>query len=118
MKGEPIEIWGDGSIVRDYVHVDDVADALLSAATYSGTHSLFNIGCGVGTSLNELVELIQRHIPHPLKINYKPGRGFDVAQNVLDIRRASVEMNWRPMVGIQAGLERMLNKKADATPGR
>jgi len=117
LKGEPIEIWGDGSIVRDYVHVDDVAGALLNAATYSGTHTLFNIGSGVGTSLNELVELIQRRLHHALKINYKPGRGFDVAQNVLDIRLASAEMNWRPMIGIQAGLERMLTAKADTASG-
>lgn len=111
LQGESIEIWGDGTTVRDYVHVDDVARALIASAEYSGECSLFNIGSGIGTSLNELVELTRKHSPLPLRINYRQGRVFDVPQNVLDIQLASKEMDWRPTISVQAGLRRMFERR-------
>ncbi|MDF2940382.1 MAG: NAD-dependent epimerase/dehydratase family protein, partial [Gammaproteobacteria bacterium] len=58
LNNEPIEIWGDGSIVRDYVHIEDIVNALILAMTYNGPHKIFNIGSGSGVNLNELVALI------------------------------------------------------------
>ena len=60
MKGEPVEIWGDGSVVRDYIYVSDVAEAFARAVEYDGERSVFNISTGIGTSLNELVDLVER----------------------------------------------------------
>jgi UDP-glucose 4-epimerase len=108
---EPIEIWGDGTIIRDYVHVDDVANALLTSATYTGPESLFNIGSGCGTSLAGLVELLREHSGLPVRVVYKPGRAFDVAENVLDISLALQELNWRPAVSLSLGLQRMLERE-------
>jgi UDP-glucose 4-epimerase len=108
---EPIEIWGDGTIIRDYVHVDDVAEALLTSATYTGPESLFNIGSGSGTSLVGLVELLREYSGLPVRVAYKPGRAFDVAENVLDISLASQELDWRPIVSLPMGLQRMLARE-------
>ncbi len=59
LHGLSIEVWGDGSVVRDYIYVSDVAEALVSALTYKGERSEFNISSGVGSSLNELLDEIE-----------------------------------------------------------
>lgn len=110
LEDKPIEIWGDGTVVRDYLHVDDVVTALLSAASYSGPHSIFNIGSGKGTSLNDLLQLLKEQMARPIDVVYKPGRAFDVAENVLDIRLASRELKWQPTVGLGKGLQKILEK--------
>lgn len=106
--GEPIEIWGDGSIRRDYIHVDDVVSAFVKALAYQGTEHLFNIGSGRSVSLNQLIELIRKRIPNRLFVSYAPARGFDVPENVLDITRAATELDWKPSISLEAGLDRLL----------
>ena len=108
VRGVPIEIWGDGAATRDYVHVDDVVGALLKSMNYRGTERLFNIGSGRGVSLNELVGMLQQRIAKPIVVNYRPGRGFDVSENVLDIKRARAELLWSPDVSLERGLEKMI----------
>ena len=110
LQGNPIEIWGDGTVVRDYIHVDDVTSAILAAASYSGPHAIFNIGSGEGTSLNELVKLLKTHTALPVNVNYKPSRNFDVAENVLDINLAMHELNWQPAMSLEEGLQKILEK--------
>ena len=50
-RDEPIEIWGDGTVARDFIFVDDVVDALVAAAHDAGTTRIFNIGSGEGHCL-------------------------------------------------------------------
>jgi UDP-glucose 4-epimerase len=109
-KGLPIEIWGDGSVTRDYVHVDDVADAFIRAASYRGRETLMNVGTGRGVSLNQLVQFIQKGLASPVAVDYKPARSFDVAENVLDIQRARHELGWEPKVSLESGIQRMILK--------
>ena len=109
VRGVPIEIWGDGTTTRDYVHVDDVANALLKCISYDGAERLFNIGSRRGATLNQLVETLQQRLAEPVRVNYRPRRGFDVPENVLDISRARNELSWRPEVPLDLGLERMIH---------
>jgi UDP-glucose 4-epimerase len=104
LSNQPMTIWGDGSVVRDYVAVDDVVAALLSAAKYTGTQSLFNIGSGVGTSLSELIALMGEITGQTPQIIYEPARAFDVPRNVLNVDRARAEINWQPQTTLRAGL--------------
>ena len=60
IQNQAIEIWGDGSVTRDYLYVSDVAEAFASAVNYTGSKSVFNISSGVGTSLNEMITLLER----------------------------------------------------------
>ena len=83
LRREPLQIWGDGSTVRDFLDVADVVDALLAAATYQGEESLFNIGSGTGLSLNQLIELLEAQLNRSLEVDYLPSRGCDVPTNVL-----------------------------------
>ena len=67
LRGEPIEIWGDGSVTRDYLHVSDVAAAFVKALDYEGEEMVFNISSGKGTSLNDLVSIIESSIGEKLE---------------------------------------------------
>jgi len=109
MREEPIEIWGDGSVIRDYLHVFDVAEAFLRALTYEGPQSIFNIGSGNGISLNELVKALGEILGRRIDIHYKPGRAFDVPANVLDITLAGKELGWSPEVSLKTGLEKTIS---------
>ena len=73
LKGLPIEIWGDGSVTRDYIHVSDVAEAFVRAVEYSGAKSLFNISSGTGTSLNELIGILEKMLDRPVDVRYCRG---------------------------------------------
>ncbi len=106
LKDKPIEIWGDGSVQRDYIHVSDVADAFAKAITYDGEKECFNISSGKGISLNELVEMMKSIIEQPVQVNYKPGRSFDIDISVLCNKLAQKELNWQPQVTMQEGLTR------------
>jgi len=72
VHGIPIEIWGDGTTTRDYIHVDDVVHALAKAVSYEGAERLFNIGSGRGVSLNQLVAMLQQRLAKPVTVNYRP----------------------------------------------
>lgn len=106
MQRHSLEIWGDGSVTRDYVYIKDVADAFLRAAEYQGPMSVFNIGSGRGTSLNDLLAMIEKVLGRNVERRYLSRRSFDVALNVLDIRLAQRELDWVPRVDLEEGLAR------------
>ena len=107
LRGEPLQIWGDGSTVRDFLHISDVVAALLAAARYSGEERLFNVGSGEGLSLNQLVDLLGSELQRPLAVEYLPARGFDVPTNVLCIELAQRCLGWSPQVPVAEGLHRL-----------
>jgi UDP-glucose 4-epimerase len=109
LRQEPIEIWGDGSVTRDYLHVSDVAEAFACAVAYSGKKSVFNISSGVGTSLNEMIGMLETHLGVAVSRHYLPGRSFDVPVNVLDNTLARIELDWVPQVGMLDGIVRTAN---------
>ena len=104
--GQTINIWGDGEVVRDYLYVSDLADALVLAAENESPHKVFNIGSGRGASLNELVELISEVVGERPAVEYEPGRSLDVPVSVLSIRRAREELGWDPETELGEGIAR------------
>jgi UDP-glucose 4-epimerase len=89
---EEITIWGDGSVLRDYVYASDIANALLQASLYEGEWKVFNIGSGRGHSLNDIIGAVESITQIPLQVKYLPGRPFDVPVNVLDTSRAKAHL--------------------------
>jgi UDP-glucose 4-epimerase len=106
LRGEPLEIWGDGSTVRDFLHISDVVRALLAAWLQPSEPLVFNVGSGTGLSLSALVELLAVELGRPLEVRHRPARGFDVPTNVLCIAQAQRCWGWQPEVSVAEGLRR------------
>lgn len=104
LRDEEIEIFGDGTAVRDFIYVRDAVKALLKAKSFQGPCGLFNIGSGCGKSLNEVTSTIESLLGRHVKRKYLTGRPFDVPTNVLDISKAAEVLCWRPEVSFQEGL--------------
>lgn len=101
---EEIIIWGDGTVLRDYVYASDIANAFYQASLYQGESRVFNIGSGHGHSLNDIIAAIENITGLPLQVKYLPGRPFDVPVNVLDITRAKSHLGWEPKVRLEEGV--------------
>jgi UDP-glucose 4-epimerase len=108
LSGAPIEIWGDGTIVRDYVHVSDVARAFLRALDYGGSSRVFNIASGQGRTLNDIVALIRTLNSRSVEVRHLAPRSFDVPCNVLDIDKARAELGWAPSIAFEDGVRETL----------
>lgn len=106
LKGIPIEIWGDGSVMRDYIHVSDVAEAFVRALEYTGSKSVFNISSGSGTSLNELIVLLEKVLGKSIERRYLLARPFDVPVSVLSNALAREELQWAPSISMHGGITR------------
>lgn len=100
LQDKPIEIWGDGSVVRDYLHVRDLADlcADLCASEVTGP---INGGSGAGRSLNEVVAAISAVTGRQIAPVFRPGRALDVPRSVLDISRARDLLGWTPRIAFE-----------------
>jgi UDP-glucose 4-epimerase len=101
---EEIVIWGDGTVLRDYVYASDIANAFYRASLYQGESRVFNIGSGHGHSLNDIIAAIENITEVPLQVKYLPGRPFDVPVNVLDVTRAKSHLGWEPKVRLEEGV--------------
>jgi UDP-glucose 4-epimerase len=106
LNNEEITIWGDGSIVRDYVNVIDVARACL-LASLSNESGVFNVGSGVGLSLKNLLATLENVVGLRPNIKWLPGRGVDVPEIVLDCSLIYSELSWKPHIELSVGLFEM-----------
>lgn len=108
LNNEEITIWGDGSVVRDYVNVVDVARACLLSAS-SKNSGIYNVGSGVGLSLIDLLAVLENIVGSKPSIKWLPGRGLDVPKIVLDCSHIHTELSWQPQIDLNVGLLEMKN---------
>lgn len=106
LRHQPIEIWGDGSVIRDYIYVGDVADAFVRAVSYDGPISIFNIGSGIGKSLNEILSIMRASLELDFEVNYQASRVFDVPVSILNNSLALDELGWAPQVNFNEGIKK------------
>jgi UDP-glucose 4-epimerase len=110
LTGEAIDIWGDGEVVRDYIHISDVAGGMVAVACAPKTDGswIFNIASGQGVSLNGIVAELEARIGRPLEVRRQPGRPFDVPISILDVTLAQTILGWSPRLSFQDGVARTL----------
>lgn len=87
LKSEEIIVYGDGSVVRDYIYIDDSIRAIESIVKGDNKHKVFNIGSGYGTSVRQVLDAVENALGCKLNITYKEARAVDVPVNYLDISR-------------------------------
>lgn len=103
--GHPIDLYGGGATVRDYVYAGDVAAALVALLDRDDGAPVLNLGSGEGTSLLELLRLVEAEVGRPAEVRSHPERGFDVHRIVLDTSRLRELLDYRP-TPLAAGIAR------------
>lgn len=104
-SGEPLPVWGDGEVVRDYFYAADMAE-LCALAVDSSATGAFNAGSGVGTSVNQIIDLIRKVTGIDPDVCYETNRSFDVSKIYLDINQARNTFNWQPRISLEQGIAR------------
>jgi UDP-glucose 4-epimerase len=102
LTGETCRIFGDGEQTRDYVYVDDVADAFVRAAE-RGSGLICNIGTGVETSVNGLYRAMADNAGVAADAEHAPARPGELARSALDAGRAELHLGWKPFTTLQTG---------------
>ena len=104
----PFKIWGDGESVRDFIYIDDIVEAttrLIKLPLDSGT---YNIGSGMGYSINQVIGIVRTISGAKLRTIYRPARGIDVRNVTLDSTRLKALLSWTPEIGLEDGVRRTL----------
>jgi UDP-glucose 4-epimerase len=105
LSHKTIEIWGDGSVVRDYIYIDDVVAAFMKALNLDEWKGdILNIGSGEGASIKDILAIIEKATGHQTDLQYKNSRNFDVPFSVLDISHAKQILNWTPKTTLLNGV--------------
>ena len=103
---EDIIVYGDGSVVRDFIYIDDAIKAVINVANGTNDTKLFNVGSGKGTSINQILDLIQSTLDMHLNIVYRESRKVDVPVNYLDISRYESIYGKLNLISLEDGIRR------------
>ena len=104
--GTALEIWGDGENVRDYIYIDDIVEATLRLIDQPQDSGTYNLGCGMGYSINQVKDVVEQVCGRTVHATYRPARGADVRSVVLDNARLRVRLGRQPGVGLVEGVAR------------
>lgn len=103
--GTDLEVWGDGSAVRDFLYVDDAAAGVLQALTTGAPCEVYNIAAGVSTSIADLAGSIQRIVAPDARLRFDASMPSGPAHRVLDASRLH-RTGWAPQVDLEEGIRR------------
>ncbi len=107
LRKEPVEIYGDGSVVRDYIYVDDAIEGIMNVASDKAREKIYNLGSGNGMTVKEVVNLVGYMLHTRPQIVTKEARKVDVPVNVLDISRYVAEFGNPITIDMDEGIWRL-----------
>ena len=87
LKDEKVIVYGDGTVIRDFVYIEDAIDAIIKIVDIKKEYKIYNVGSGKGTSIIELINIIEKILGVKMKIGYEKERKVDVPVNILDVSR-------------------------------
>jgi len=103
-SGKAVHLYGDGSVVRDYIAVADVAEAIVRLAEVDPSPRLINVGVGVGHSLLDVIDIAERVTNQRILVEHHEARPFDVRSIVLDVTRLRSTIDWTPAT-LESGID-------------
>ena len=104
LTGDSVEVYGDGSVVRDFIYIDDAVSAIIKVASESSRERIYNVGSGTGYSANEVIKVIEKVLEKKLTVNYGEKRASDVKKIVLNIDRYKDDFGEIVHVGLEEGI--------------
>ncbi|WPO79528.1 NAD-dependent epimerase/dehydratase family protein [Flavobacterium sp. KACC 22761] len=87
LNGEKISIWGDGTVVRDYINIEDLAKGVVGIIENVDNNQIFNIGSGKGYSVNEIIDILKKCSVADFEVEYLEGRPVDVPVMILNVKK-------------------------------
>jgi UDP-glucose 4-epimerase len=110
LKAQPVIIYGDGSVQRDYIYIDDAIDAIIAAIEAEGLSDTLNVGSGIGRSIVDVLSTIEVVLQTPVLAEFSEGRTTDAHSNVLDASRARRLLNWSPKWAFLDGIKATISQ--------
>jgi UDP-glucose 4-epimerase len=104
VKNGYIDVFGDGSQTRDYLFVDDLAAGILRAMQTEQLEGVFQLGSGIPTSLNELIEVIRSIVPKKFRVDYHNFRAGEVKHTYCNIEKSRNAFGFRPETKLEDGI--------------
>lgn len=106
IAGEEIRLYGDGSVIRDFIYIDDAINGIINITFDNSNEHIFNLGSGIGVSIKELINQIAETLDLKLNISYYPKRSIDVPINYLDVTRYEKIYGSISSISLKDGIEK------------
>lgn len=104
LKGEKLVVYGDGSVVRDYIFISDAVEGIVRIASSCTEEKIFNLGSGIGTSVNNIISTIRKILNNNIEVEYIEKRAVDVPVNYLDMSKYKKEIEQLDLVSLEDGI--------------
>lgn len=108
-KSQSVTVWGTGVARREFIHVDDVAEALLFLMRHAETPAIVNVGTGYDVSIRDLASLIARKVRYEGQIDWDRSKPDGMPRKCLDVTKLS-EMGFKPRISLEDGIERTIEE--------
>jgi UDP-glucuronate 4-epimerase len=107
--GPQFRLFGDGTQSRDFTFVDDAVDASVRAMTFADPGPVLNVGGGQEATMNEVIEIVERHVGRPIGVERTASQRGDVVRTCADTTRARQHLGWEPLTDLATGLRAELD---------
>ncbi|MBF0557326.1 MAG: NAD-dependent epimerase/dehydratase family protein [Nitrospirae bacterium] len=118
LTGASVIVHGDGSAIRDFIHIDDVIKACHLLAESNSDEDVFNIGSGKGISINDVLGELRQLTDIAMDVTYVRNRKNDIAASILDIQKAKGILGFEPCIPLKEGLKLTISSYAKDFPER
>lgn len=109
VQNKPLEIWGDGSVIRDYIFIEYLASMLSTLCQPKAHDQIYNLSSGLGFSLNQIIAMIQEISPYPLKTQYLSSNRNDLQKNILNNHKFYTDFPNVPITNLKDGVDITIN---------
>jgi UDP-glucose 4-epimerase len=105
IKNEAINVWGDGSVERDFIYIDDAISAILAAIYHDSCECLLNIGLGKSTSIKKVIDILEDVSGVCGNTSYERSRSCDLQKSSLNVDKAKLILGWEPKISLSEGIK-------------
>ncbi len=107
-RGGTVQLFGDGSVTRDFIYIDDVVEAVLAVAFKPTKHRIYNVGTGRAASIGELLATVQRLAVKPITVEKHAAWPNDIQTICANVSRLEQELGFKARVGFEQGLQQTI----------
>ncbi|KQB41541.1 NAD-dependent epimerase/dehydratase family protein [Flavobacterium aquidurense] len=115
LNRKTIQIWGDGSVVRDYIYIDDFVEIVINVINMATSREIYNIGSGNGHSVNEIIEMLKKIVDKTIEVEYVQNRAVDASSIILDISKLKNIINFE-YTSLETGIKNFLLYESSDKP--